>query len=366
MIKTEFEQKQSIIEDFMEARHIDALLLKRASSFAWATCGSSSYINTASSYGEAALLITSKGRYLITNNIEAKRLVNEELLDKQGWTPKVSMWHKTDSSISDLTKGLRVGADCDFQGSIDLSAEIARMRVNLLPIEQDRFRTLGKVCARAMENAIHAVRPGMSEFEISGLLALESEKLGAQAIVNLIATDERIFNYRHPLPTSKKMERYAMLVLCGRWKGLVASITRLVHFGWLTDELQKKMEVVAYIDATFLTGTRPKRTLKEVFMDAVAAYTRRGFTGEWELHHQGGPAGYEPREYIATPESEDVVFSGQTYAWNPSITGTKSEDTILVTDDGFEVLTEIDDWPMLMVELPDGKIVKRPAILEIK
>jgi antitoxin VapB len=54
---------------------------------------------------------------------------------------------------------------------------------------------------------------------------------------------------------------------------------------------------------------------------------------------------------------------GQAYAWNPSITGTKSEDTILVSEQENEVLTEIADWPA--IEIPVGDLsIKRPAILE--
>jgi Xaa-Pro dipeptidase len=80
------------------------------------------------------------------------------------------------------------------------------------------------------------------------------------------------------------------------------------------------------------------------------------------LHHQGGPAGYEPREYLGDPASTDVVSVGQAYAWNPSITGTKSEDTILVGKETNEVLTAIPNWPMLTVTV-NRQTVTRPAIL---
>ena len=82
------------------------------------------------------------------------------------------------------------------------------------------------------------------------------------------------------------------------------------------------------------------------------------------LHHQGGAAGYEPREYLGTPSAQDVVAAGQVFAWNPSITGVKSEDSILVGTGGNEVLTEIPSWPTLSIEV-DGHTWKRPAILEL-
>lgn len=360
----EFVQKQTTIRTFLESRQLDALLLRRVSSFAWATCGAASYVNTASTDGIATLLITPEALHLVTDNIEASRLEQEEKLKEQGWEFHFARWHQGQDTLTTLTAGLRLGADGPYPAAIDLSAEIARLRARLTPQEGERFRQLSQQCAAAMDTAIRAVRPGQSEYEIAALLSAETERRGVQVIVNLIATDERIFAFRHPLPTGKQLDRYAMLVLCGRRNGLVCSLTRLVHFGRLPDDLRHKAEAVAQVDAAFIASTRPGRTLGDIFQDAIATYTQVGFPEEWHLHHQGGPAGYEPREVIATPGSTDVVSTGQVFAWNPSITGTKSEDTILVGPDGNEVLTSIAGWPMMSITIA-GQTISRPAILEI-
>ena len=361
----EFAVKQERIRQLLAEKNLDALWLQRVGSFAWATCGGAAYINTASTTGAASLLITPNGRYVITTNIEAKRLENEEQLGAQGWEFRAASWHAANPAIAELTRGLRLGSDFPAPNATDLSNEIARLRVNLTPEEGDRVRALGKLCAEAMDKAIRAVRPGQTEFEIAARLGAETQAHGAQAIVNLIATDERIFAYRHPLPTTKKLDKYAMLVLCGRKWGLICSITRFVHFGKLPDELRHKMEACARIDATFNAATRPGKKLSEVFQHAVSAYAETGFTDEWHLHHQGGAAGYEPREYLGTPDSTDVVAVGQTYAWNPSITGTKSEDTILVGEKNNEVITTIPGWQTIRVTV-DGQTIERPTILEVK
>jgi antitoxin VapB len=360
----EFKTKQAIIDELIARHNLDALLLSRVSSFAWATCGSPSYVNTADSLGIAQLLVTPGRRYLLTNNIEAPRLEKEEGLADQGWEFRVAPWYTTHPDLSLLTRGLSLGADGAVPGAVDLSADIAHLRANLLPVEGDRMRMLARACAEAMDAAVHRVQPGQSEFEIAGLLAHEADSRGAQAIVNLVATDERIFNFRHPIPTAKKLEKYAMLILCGRRWGLVCSITRLVHFGRLPGEIRHKAEAVAFIDANLIQSTQPGRSLGEIFQLAIQAYASCGFPEEWKLHHQGGPAGYEPREYFAIPDLEDRVAAGQAYAWNPSITGAKSEDTILIGESGNEILTEIPDWPTLAVEL-HGQTIQRPTILEI-
>jgi Xaa-Pro aminopeptidase len=247
---------------------------------------------------------------------------------------------------------------------VDLSPDLARLRANLTPEEGERFRALGRLCAGAIRRAAEAVQPGQTEYEIAALLAGEAEQRGVQPVVNLIATDERVFTFRHPLPTGKRLERYAMLVLCGRRSGLVCSVTRLLHFGRLPDELRRKAEALALVDAAFISATRPGQTLGQVFQQATTAYADNGFPDEWRHHHQGGPAGYEPREYVATPDSPDLVQIGQAYAWNPSIAGTKSEDTILITGSGSEILTATPGWPQLAVAVGDAEFA-RPAILEV-
>jgi antitoxin VapB len=363
---SELDEKLSRMRDLLAERDLDALLLRRVSSFAWATGGAASYVNTAAGEGAASLLVTRDRRTVITTNIEAPRLEREEGLADEGWEFHVVPWHAGGDPVAGLAGGMKLGADVPYPGAADTAAEVSAMRANLLPAEIERVRDLGERCAAAMDAAIRAVRPGQAEYEIAGRLAEEAQSRGAQAIVNLIASDERVFSFRHPLPTNKRMERYAMLVLCGRRRGLVCSITRLVHFGRLGDELRRKALATAHVDATFIAATRPGRTLGEIFARAQAAYAASGFGEEWGLHHQGGPAGYEPRETIATPGSTYPVAPGQIYAWNPSITGTKSEDTILVGPDGNQILTAIPGWPALEVPVEgQAEPVLRPDILVV-
>jgi antitoxin VapB len=171
------------------------------------------------------LLVTPSGLHLITDSIEAPRLEKEQKLKEQGWEFHVHLWHEQQEIVSRLTGGLKLGADVAYPGAVDLSSELARLRGRLTPEEGERFRDLGRLCAEAMNAAIRAVQPGQSEFEIAALLDFETERRGVQPIVNLIATDERIFAYHHPLPTGKILDRYAMLVMCGRRDGLICSVT---------------------------------------------------------------------------------------------------------------------------------------------
>lgn len=359
---SETSEKLSFLRDLALGHALDAILLQHVSSIAWATGGSSAYVDIARSTAEVSLLVTGNNQYLITNNIEATRLEKEEGLASQGWDFHITPWFEQEISTLGLMKGLKLGADGFFPGALDLSSEITHLRANLNPEEGKRFRALGQLCAQTMESAAMSVHPGQTEYEIAGLLAGEAERRGMQAIVNLIAVDERIFNFRHPLPTDKKLDRYVMMVICGRRWGLVCSLTRFIYFGKLPDEICHKVKAVARVDAAMIAATRPGRTIGQIFGTAQEAYAAAGYAGEWRLHHQGGPAGYEPREYLATPGSNDKVAAGQVYAWNPSITGYKSEDSVLIGEEGFEVLSAIPGWPTVKVDVA-GQTIERPDIL---
>jgi antitoxin VapB len=181
-----------------------------------------------------------------------------------------------------------------------------------------------------------------------------------EPIVTLVGADERLLHYRNAVPTARRLKHHAMVTLCARRWGLVACITRAIHFGKLPDELRHKESVVAHVDAHYISATRPGRRLDMIFHDGAEAYQFYGFPGEWRHSTQGGQVGYMPREALASPQAHNVVAAGQAYAWSPSVAGVRSEDTILVGEDGNEVLTEIAGWPVIEIE---G--IKRPRILVV-
>jgi antitoxin VapB len=88
-------------------------------------------------------------------------------------------------------------------------------------------------------------------------------------------------------------------------------------------------------------ATRPSRTLADAFADCRRFYAEEGFPDEWTLHHQGGMTGYASREVIATPQTRQEIEVGQAFAWNPSITGAKAEETFVLIEAGPGVITRV-------------------------
>ena len=360
--KTEVDAKLVRLRRRMAERHVDAVRLTTVASTSWITAGAGLYVDESTALAASSILITGDRAYVVTDSIEAPRLQREEALDELGFEFLVQPWYADTHAAASLVAGKQVALEDSCDG-IDFRAELRALRTTLLDQEIVRLRRVSALAAEAMFEAIQAVRPGMSEHEVAAKLAEAARERGGTAIVNLIASDERIYQYRHPLPTAKAVERYAMLVLSMRCEGLVPSITRLVHFGAIPEDLHTHALAVARVDARMISGTRPGHTLGAMFDLARRAYREEGYPEAIEEHHQGGSMAYRSREIIAHPGDKTPIERNQAFAWNPSVRGVKSEDTILVGQHGPEVLTGLANWPMWDIET-EGKTIARPAILE--
>ena len=352
----EINVKHERLRALLKAQQADALWLRMTRNLAWLTAGADASIPADSDTGAYSVLVTPERRVIYTTNIEATRLRGEEKFEELGFEVHEFPWHAAEEPSA-----ARLLQDTDPA----VEAAIQPLRVVLMQPEQERFRALGGDAAAALDEAIRASKPGDTEFEVAARLDAACRARGGLAVVNLIASDERISQYRHPLATHKKVDKYLMMVVCIRRGGLVVSGTRLAYFGSLPADIAEKARKVAAIDAAVMVATRPGRVLSEVFADLLAAYAAQGEADQWRNHHQGGPAGYNAREWISGPEDSRRVQAGMTFAWNPSIVGCKSEDTILVDDSGFEIVSAAsDDWPMINVDV-NGTSVSRPGIIEL-
>ena len=340
----EFDAKLKTLRTHMAERGIPAAAIATRSNFAWLTAGGRNHVSTAVASGPGTLVVTPGSALLVANNIELDRLLEEECggLALEG----VSFpWHEP----SRRDEAIREAAGGDTAADTDpsLATMLQQLRTTLIEPEASRLRELGGLAVSVVERTCRGLERGESERAIAARVRSGAIERGAEAPVCLIAADERIDTRRHPLATDKPVERRVMVVAVLEKAGLHASVTRLVSFGPLSDELRRRHDAVCYVDRAANAGTRPGRTLSEILRDIVSAYESVGFADEWRRHHQGGLAGYAPREVIATPTSDHLVAPMQSFAWNPSIAGTKSEDTVLSTEDKVEWITAPGDgWPV--------------------
>jgi Xaa-Pro aminopeptidase len=367
----ELAEKRRRIAALLDAEGLDALLLTQEGSVAWVTGGGATRVSMNGADALASVLVTKDGAaYVLTDAIEAPRVAAEEL-PEQGVHMKVYPWEEDRSEhraaiVTEIVGDGAIGADAPVAGLASvrvLHDAVVRLRSSLMTAEIERYRWLAQTTAQVVEAAARAVQPGMTEWQIAASYVGPLMAYGIQVPVPLVAADERIYRFRHPLPTENAVRQHALLVAGGyRW-GLNASVSRAVSFGRLPDDLRHRQQGCAMVDLAFTGATQPGATAADIFAAGAKAYADAGFPGEWRLHHQGGAAGYAGREWVITPGGTETVQESQSFAYNPSITGTKSEDTFVLRPDGTpDFLTTTGQWPAVP-GTEQGH--PRPAILEI-
>lgn len=326
------------LRELMERRALGAVLLRRPANFAWYTGGADSRVDQVASEGVADILVTRAREQVVTNVIEARRMCTEQ-------TPDLDVvehpWHEDAGPvIRELTGGAPLGADVPFEGADDVGADVAQLRRVLDPDAIERLRGVGLDVAAALAEAAGAVVPGVAEHEVAAALSAACRRRGLSAPVLLVGGDDRIVRYRHPLPSDATIQGRALLAVSAERGGLYASLTRIVELVEPGPELRRRQAACGEILLRMRTeATRAGRTLAEAFGDCRRFYADAGFPDEWRLHHQGGMTGYASREVIVTPATHEAIATAQAFAWNPSITGAKAEETFVLTAAGPEVVT---------------------------
>ncbi len=364
-INEEIKEKERRVREFLKSKGLKALLLKRQANFSWMAAGGLNLVGITTEFGATSILITGDSKFLLTNNIEAPRMIQEEKLEEQGFIVKVFPWYEDleVSIVREIIGNGPLGSDTAFPDAMLLVEDIARLRYSLTPQEIERYRWLGARVSEALERTLIDTKIGEKESEVVGRLCNELWKDRIDPITLMSAADDRIFRFRHPIPTEKRIDRYLMVSVNARKWGLIVSLTRFVYFGRLPTELRRKYEANVFIDCSFMAHTKPGIPAREVLKKGIEAYEKMGYPEEWKLHHQGGSIGYTGRDYRVNFNTPDVIQENQAFTWNPSITGTKSEDTILATSNGPEMITKPVIYPFTQIEV-DGVCFNRPVILE--
>ncbi|HEU0130989.1 MAG TPA: M24 family metallopeptidase [Mycobacteriales bacterium] len=332
--------KHARVVALLDRLGLDSLVLRRPGNVAWLSGGGRTHILATPEAGVAVVRVRRDGIEVHTAVNEADRLRAEELaaLDAE--------WH-----VLPWSAPLAV----DGPDDTTYAAEVGALRRSLLPAEVDRYRDVGRAAAEAMTQAAGMLSPELSEHAAAAALGAELLVRGLDPVVLLVAGASRVGVHRHPLPTAAPLGEMVMLVACARGPGLIANLTRFVSFGPVPAEYERLLDV----EAAFLDATVPGTPVGEAFAAGTYAYAAAGFPAdEATRHHQGGPTGYETRDYLADATSAPPVEEWQAFAWNPSVPGLKVEDTVLATPGGVEVLTVDPAWPTVTAH---GRA--RPAVM---
>lgn len=334
----------------LERRGLDAVLLRTPANFAWYTGGADNRVNLADPAGVAGVLLTAEDEWVVTTNIEAQRLRDEQAPDME---VLAYPWHEELAGAvrRQIGTGARLGLDSAADASSGAWAPTESIATDLAPLRWvldaeaiARYRAVGADAMAALVEAVAELSVGVAERFVAARVADACQRRGLHTPVVLVAGDERIARYRHPIVSDAVCRRRVMVVLCAERGGLVANLTRFV---WFEDPEPTKQRQQAVCETLLrrmrVEATLAGTTLAEAFAACQRFYAEAGQPMEWQQHHQGGLTGYASRELIATPRTAQVIQVGQAFAWNPSLPGAKAEETFVLTADGPEIIAGFDN-----------------------
>lgn len=340
-----FDERIEKLRGLIAEHGLESLVLRGNPNLSWAIAGRA-HVPTTIDAACFDLIITRDSVTAITNVIEAPRLVVEEF--PQGIEVQTIDWWQSRDPL--LPTGPKVGSDQSGADRINLGTEIEILRASLVDEDVARFKLICVDAAVALGSALKQVESSDREIDVAGLITHALWQSDLEISFLGVAGSDRVHKFRHPLPTDAVVGDRVSASICAKRKGLIASLTRIVTFGAVSESMIHEYESIFNVEAAMLDATVVGQPFSSPINAAIAAYPANGFDNdEWKRHHQGGPTGFLPRDWPANSATTRLIAENQAIAWNPTGKGFKAEDTILATGVSPTLLTNDPDWPIFTV-----------------
>ena len=345
------------IRKYLAKNDLDGMLLGRRSSFAWFSGGESS-MNFYTDMGLGFIWVTKDDAFAYCSNNEQKR-ISYEIFEEKFPVKSFSWVEGPGPNLQKLITDKKVVSDFNLAGAIEDFGSIKKLRYQLNPTQVEIATLLSKRSAEFLENCLKNLKSGMSEIQIQAEVRYLFEKEGIALPVLLVAGDENLNNYRHPLATNKFVKDKVMVVICSLYKGVMIAASRIRYFRAETAQEKLQNQAVAKINADMIAASKLGTHSKDLWNNMLHSYKNHNFEQEYLNHHQGGAIGFESREWILRPNLNETLLENQLIAWNPTLIGSKSEETVLVTQGETKMLTITGGYPTLTY---NGVTVTTPLV----
>ena len=361
-LPSEVQVKEKRVRGLLEDLGYNSLIITRRDNIAWLSGGGEAVADRMSPYSPVYLVLTPDKKYAVGYSMDLPWTMDEALdgLEYEG-VSLPTFGKSPDETALELAEG-RIAADTPFLGVDDIDAQIIDLYLPYTPEEMDRYESLAQESAKILTELAHWVEPGMTErqaFAQMWKLYLDHNFAG---MFMFVGADERIKQYRHPVPSDKPIEQVVLFAPTGVKHGLPTLSTRIVYFGEPPEDIRKRFKAMATVQAAMLTETRPGAKMNDLLNLIFDLYGELGYPEERNNHFHGGPTNYRG-SYIAPMQDPDaVVQANSSFTYYLTVTGAKSEDLLLVTEQETRIASLDPDWPMLEVTY-EGNTFAVPDIL---
>jgi Xaa-Pro aminopeptidase len=213
--------------------------------------------------------------------------------------------------------------------------------------EIDRIKRATAITEKSMEDALEIARDEITELDLAGMYGYSVAYDGGRVTQNLIGFRERSA-YPNPLPTmheAKKRDLVRLTLGC-TWNHYHSNVSRTAVIGKPLAKAERRWEAIIAAQDAALDTVKPGAKVSEVF----SAAEKELANGEVGRHTSimGHGLGIECNEMpIISKTGEGELLEGMVINIDIPVLelgwgGIQVEDTILVTSDGFELLTRTD------------------------
>jgi len=364
------------LQDYMKDTGINVALLTDESTIAY-YAGFWGYLSV--EFGRPTFLIVSADG----DPIVVTPLMESEMVTAMTWVPDVRTWEDSgpnhwDTVLAGILGTLprRLGVEktvlpglvrnwlesvSDSVELTDVSPLIAKMRTVKSPFEIGIMKQAGMVAATMMSAAQESLAEGVPEYEAALAVINAGTRAGAdfltakgwEQFVSPMIHNLQIMqsgmdtSMVHRRASVKKLEAGDPVYFCfcnmAQFKQYKLGFDRMFNISRVSDQAADVQQVAIDAQQAALGAMRPGVTAESVAEAANEVYRDKGYAPSYRTGRSIGMA------YLETPELKSgdstVLQAGMTFAVDGGISvdgqyGGRIGDSIVVTADGFEYLTE--------------------------
>jgi Xaa-Pro aminopeptidase len=247
--------------------------------------------------------------------------------------------------------GLLTGRALEAANVCELVIEedpVARIRCIKDADEIERIRRATEITEEALEEVLADVHVGMTEGKIAWRLECSMRERGAEAVgFDLIVSAGAHSALPHHVPADQPIRRGDVLLfdIGARYRGYCSDITRVVAIGRAPDTLRKIYDIVLEANRAGIQAFAPGVSGPTVDQAARDVIERAGY-GEQYTHGLSHGVGIEVHELPVSQGANAVaayepgmVCTAEPGIYLPGLGGIRIEDLLLITDDGYELLS---------------------------
>ncbi|PLT32291.1 Xaa-Pro peptidase family protein [Bacillus sp. V5-8f] len=229
------------------------------------------------------------------------------------------------------------------------AAEEKMRQLRMMKTEDEimKIREACRLADYAIEVGVNEISEGKTEMAIIAAIEYELKKAGVSemSFSTMVLTGKNAAS-PHGTPGMTKVSRGDLVLfdLGVIYEGYCSDITRTVAFGDINDKQREIYETVLKAQQAAVAASKAGTACSEIDLTARRIISEKGYGGYFP-HRLGHGLGISVHEYPSLTETNPLilepgmVFTIEPGIYVPDVAGVRIEDDILITDEGYEILT---------------------------